>query len=208
MGTEIAAMFGLAVVSVGMWTLRVAVAASGRRIASALVAAVEAVVFVLTFSHLVSDLSSPARLGSYAAGVAVGTAIGLFVNERTDRGDVEIEIITPGARQPIVGAVRDRGWAATVSTAEGPDGPVTHMWLTVPRPQTRMVTDLVLRITPGAFVSMRPVTAMNVRRRGAALQSRAGGHHGVVPDGRPGGDGTGAGRSSTQAQWCCGANKL
>ncbi|MDQ4133264.1 MAG: hypothetical protein M3179_08685, partial [Actinomycetota bacterium] len=52
-------MAGLAVASVGLWTLRVALAARGRKLAGAMVAAVEAIVFATAFTRLASDLDAP-----------------------------------------------------------------------------------------------------------------------------------------------------
>jgi len=165
MGMEIVTMFGLAVISVGMWTLRVTVAASGRRSASSMVAALEAVVFVLTFSHLVSDLTSPIRLASYAAGVAAGTAVGLYVHDRTARREVEIQIVAPGPSNPVLEVVRDLGWPATVSSADGPHGPVTQLWLTVQSSESRAVMEIVRCAAPDAFVSSRALAStINAQR--------------------------------------------
>ena len=58
MSATTALMGALAFVSVALWTLRVALTARGRKASSAVVAAIEAVVFALVFSRLVSDLGS------------------------------------------------------------------------------------------------------------------------------------------------------
>ena len=53
--------------SVALWTVRVALAARGRKVAGAGVAAVEALVFALAFTHLAAALDAPER------GVATGS---------------------------------------------------------------------------------------------------------------------------------------
>ena len=68
-----AAMALLAIASVGLWTLRVAVTARGRSGIAAVVAAVEAVVFAVAFTNVAANLDSPVRILGYAAGVAIGT---------------------------------------------------------------------------------------------------------------------------------------
>lgn len=75
----------LAMFSVGLWTVRVAVTARGRRIAGASVAAIEATVFAAAFSRLLADLDSPVRIAAYAVGVAAGTLLGLHIDERFGR---------------------------------------------------------------------------------------------------------------------------
>jgi uncharacterized protein YebE (UPF0316 family) len=155
MSPEIPMMFALALLSVGMWTLRVAVAARGLKLAGAAIAATEAVVFALTFSRLVTDLGSPGRLLGYAAGVAAGTAVGLAINDRTARGHSELHLVAAGDRGDLVACLRARGWPATTAIADGPDGVVTAMWLTVPDRDLRDVSALITDWAPGAFWTVR-----------------------------------------------------
>lgn len=155
MSAEIPIMFSLAVLSVGMWTVRVAVAARGRRFASAAVAATEAVVFALTFSHLVTDLASPIRVVSYAGGVAAGTVVGLLVNDRASRSKTEIQVMSPGNDVALVDALRSRSLPATSTAVAGPNGPVTMVWVVVPTSMVRSVQHIVDGQSPAAFMTLR-----------------------------------------------------
>lgn len=155
MNPQVATMFGLALLSVSMWTFRIAITARGMKLASAVLAAVEAVVYVLSFSRLVTDLGSPALLAGYGAGVGVGTAIGLVLDERTARGYSELQLIAQGDRADLVERFRHGGWPATSAVASGPEGPVTMMWLTVADSEVRQVSDLVRQHAPQAFWNLR-----------------------------------------------------
>ena len=88
----------LAMASVGLWTLRVALTARGRKSVGAAVAAVEAVVFAVAFTNVAAHLDSPFRIAGYAAGVAFGTVLGLTVDRRLSAGVSEVDIIVPGRR--------------------------------------------------------------------------------------------------------------
>ena len=155
MDPEIATMFGLALLSVSMWTFRVAITARGLKLASAVMASVEAVVYVLSFSQLLSDLGSPGRLAGYAAGVAVGTAVGLVLDEQTSKGNTELHLVARGDRSDMVEAFRADGWPVTSSAAGGPQGPVTMMWLTVADSEVRHVSELARDQAPEAFFTLR-----------------------------------------------------
>jgi len=78
--------FLLAVINVGLWTMRVAVTARGLRIAGSIVATLEAVAFVLAFSHVLGSLDSPGRIVVYGLGVGVGTYAGLSMDGRIREG--------------------------------------------------------------------------------------------------------------------------
>jgi len=164
MDPEIATMFGLALLSVSMWTFRVAITARGLKLASAAMAAVEAVIYVLSFSQLLADLSSPGRLMGYAAGVAVGTAVGLVLDDKTTRGHTELHLIARGDRADLVDRFRARGWPATSSTALGPDGPVTMMWLTVADSEVGQAADLARQQAPEEFLTLRRLSDVTVGR--------------------------------------------
>lgn len=75
----------LTTLNVGLWTLRVTLAATGRRLLAAAVASAEAVLFTLAFGTVVSSLDEPARIGAYAVGVGVGTLVGLAAEARLHR---------------------------------------------------------------------------------------------------------------------------
>ncbi len=77
--------FLLAVASVGLWTLRVAMTAKGRRLVGSGVAAIEGVTFVAVFSQMVGAVDSPGRVIVYGFGVGTGTYLGLSVDKRLNR---------------------------------------------------------------------------------------------------------------------------
>lgn len=169
MDTEIPVMFVLAVLSVAMWTIRVAVAARGRRGLCALVAASEAVVFALTFSRLVAVMSSPTHVAGYAAGVAVGTGVGLLVTDRLSRSSTELHVVVPGYHDDIVQVMLAHGFPATSTLGQGANGPVTAVWSTMPSTSVAAAIEAVAASWPELFWSAR-----RVERTATTLGSRDG----------------------------------
>ena len=161
MSVEAPMMAALAIASVGLWTLRVATAARGRKLAGALIAAVEALVFALTFSHLVTDLSSPDRLVGYGLGVAIGTVLGLVVNDRLTPGYTELQLVASGHVPEIVEEFGARGWPVTWSTASGPSGAVTQVAVTVDDLAVSTLVADVVEVAPNAFWTLRSLRAVN-----------------------------------------------
>jgi uncharacterized protein YebE (UPF0316 family) len=72
----------LAMLSVSLWTLRVALTARNHKALASVAAAVEATVFALAFSRLLANLDSTAQVVAYAAGVGAGTLAGLSIHDR------------------------------------------------------------------------------------------------------------------------------
>lgn len=120
-----AEMAVIAMLSVGLWTLRVALTSRGRRVAGAVAAGMEALVFLLAFSTILRDLDALEKVIGYALGVAAGTLLGLYVDDRLSAGQSEVRIVTTGHDRRLVNELRALGWPLTWVEGEGPEGPVT-----------------------------------------------------------------------------------
>ena len=156
-----ATMALLAMLSVGLWTLRVALAARGRRLSGAGVAAAEAVTFALVFSKVVADLGSVGRIAGYAAGVAIGTVIGLVANDRFSPGGAVIEVIVAGDGAELRDAFHAQGWPATTMPAAGIAGSATVLILVVRANRTDRVLEVIRSTAPDAVWAVRPATAVH-----------------------------------------------
>ncbi len=103
----------LACLSVSLWTLRVTIAAAGRKLAAAAVAGVESLVFVLAFGTVLSSLQDPVRIAAYGLGVAGGTLLGMVVDERLSNGRALVRLVVDGSGIEETSRLRDHGWPAT-----------------------------------------------------------------------------------------------
>ena len=98
----------LATLAVSLWTLRVALTARNRRVLAAVTASVEATIFALAFSRLLTSLDSASQVIAYAVGVGIGTLVGLTINER----------LTPTTDSALLGTSLKprRGGSVTIAT--------------------------------------------------------------------------------------------
>jgi uncharacterized protein YebE (UPF0316 family) len=145
---------GAAAITIGLWTFRVALAGRGRRLLSAVIAGVEALLFVLVFTGLVTHLGDPVRLLAYAVGVAGGTLLGLFADERLSAGNSEIRMVVPGAGTTMIDRLHHCGWPATWSAAMGPEGPTTAAFVVVDDRRVAAVLATLEGIQPRPFVTV------------------------------------------------------
>jgi uncharacterized protein YebE (UPF0316 family) len=141
----------LACLSVSLWTLRVTVAAAGRKLTAAAVAGVESLLFVLAFGTVLSSLQDPVRIAAYAIGVAGGTLLGMVVDERLSTGRSLVRLVVDGSGVDETTRLRDHGWPATRTEADGVNGPVAIIAVAVDeRVLGRLSRDLD-QLAPNAF---------------------------------------------------------
>jgi uncharacterized protein YebE (UPF0316 family) len=144
-------MAGLAVVSVSLWTLRVALTARGRKVAGAVTAGLEAVVFILVFSRAAADLARIELLVGYAAGVALGTLAGVALDERLSAGQSEVRVVTEGHDLSHVRALHEDGWPVTWIPGRGPDGDVTVAFVATDDQRLPTLVKALTESAPHAF---------------------------------------------------------
>jgi uncharacterized protein YebE (UPF0316 family) len=144
-------MTGLAMMSVGLWTLRVALTARGRKLAGSITAAIEALVFLFAFSSVMKDMDAIERVVGYAIGVGLGTLLGVFLDERLSAGQSEVRIVTPGTDLEIMTELQALGWPVTVTSGHGPAGEVTVGFVAVDDMKLRTLIRELQRRAPDAF---------------------------------------------------------
>lgn len=158
----------LACCSVSLWTLRVTVAAAGRRIAAAAVAGVESLLFALAFGTVLTSLDDPVRIAAYAIGVASGTLLGMVADDRLSTGESLVRVVVDGDGRDLVAGLRGVGWPATRVGADGVHGTVAIVTIAVrDRALPRLSAD-VDDLAPGAFRTVERVRDV----RTAALPER------------------------------------
>lgn len=175
----------LAACSVGLWTLRVAVAAAGRRLAAAAIAALEAVLFAVAFGAVITALDDPVRIGGYALGVSIGTLVGITADERLSTGQSLVRIVVDGDGHAEAAGLRARGWPVTRSPSDGVRGDVAVLTVAVDDAALpRLRTDVDATVDAGfetveRLRAVRPTplpagmhaTGARRRRRAAASQT-------------------------------------
>jgi uncharacterized protein YebE (UPF0316 family) len=161
--TDSATTTGLALLSVSLWTGRVALTAQGRKAASALMAAVEATVFVVAFSRLLSGLDSPARIVAYATGVAGGTLLALVIDGAVNPQIVKVDIVDGNGPDRVLAALHSEGWPTTLLRGESLAASVDVVSVTATEAHLAALLRTVDQAAPDAFW-----TVMSVRQVGAS----------------------------------------
>lgn len=144
-------MAGLAVVSVSLWTLRVALTARGRRFAGSVTAGLEALVFIVAFSRAAADLGAIERLLGYALGVALGTLLGVYLDERLSAGQSEVRVVREGRDLALVNELQADGWPVTWIYGQGPRGDVTVAFVAVDDKLLAPFLRILRTTSPDAF---------------------------------------------------------
>ncbi len=153
-------IFALRVADMSLDTIRVLLVVRGKKGLVWILGFLQALIFVVAISSVLSNLNNPLNVLGYAAGFATGNVIGMLIEERLAIGHIQLTIVSSARGSAIAEALRQHGYAVTEVPARGRNGTVALMHVGVMRRNMDDVETLILEADPEAFVTaeeVRPV---------------------------------------------------
>lgn len=142
------------VTDVSLGTLRIIFTSRGRRNIAPVLGFVEVFIWIVVVSQVVKNVHSlPAYLG-YAAGFAVGTYVGMKIEERLALGTLVIRIILSQGGEDLAQRLRSAGYGVTVVNGMGAEGGVKLLYTVIQRKNLDAITKVIKSINPNSFYSV------------------------------------------------------
>src|SRR5215470_3214818 len=117
-------IFCLRIVDVSCDTMRVIFAIRGKRVIAAGLGFVQAMVWIFAVGNAVKHLDSILHVLGYAGGYAMGTFVGVSLEQMIAYGVATLRIVTKSHGVEIAEALRTRGFGVTEYPGFGRDGAV------------------------------------------------------------------------------------
>jgi uncharacterized protein YebE (UPF0316 family) len=150
------------IVDVTLDTLRIIFISRGDKVIAPILGFFGIMVWLLAITRIMANLDNFTAYIAYAAGFSAGNYIGLRIEEKLAIGIQIIRVITHRDASPLIGELREKGFAVTVADAEGKDGPVHIIFLVVKRQKVKSVIAVVNEFNPKAFYSIEDVRSMSI----------------------------------------------
>ncbi len=147
-------IFALRVIGVTLATVRVLIMTRGKKLLAASIGFFEVLVYTLAIGYVVNNLSNVWNLLGYSLGFAVGTLVGMWLEEQMALGYASVRIVSKYRGHALADAIRDAGYGATVEWGEGRNGVVGLVVATVRRKEVDAVCTLADQVDPSAFVTV------------------------------------------------------
>jgi uncharacterized protein YebE (UPF0316 family) len=147
-------LFALRVINSAVGTLRLILMARGRRILTAVLGFIEALIFAYVTTSVVTDFSNLPNLIAYCGGFSVGIWVGMAIEERFVTNYVKVNIIASQDGREIATTLRDIGHGVTEVQGTGGKGEVIMLNSVVQRRDVAGLLQSVYAINPNAFVTL------------------------------------------------------
>jgi uncharacterized protein YebE (UPF0316 family) len=163
------------VFDVTLGTLRIIFTSRGLRNLAPLLGFVETFVWIVAVSSLVKHAQNVAAYFGYASGFAMGTFVGMMIENRLAVGTITIRAIIRRDPKELIQNLLEAGFGITTVDGHGATGDVKIIYSTVKRSDLPAVIDIFHRTLPGAFLSVEevrsteqgvfPITKNNLARK-------------------------------------------
>jgi uncharacterized protein YebE (UPF0316 family) len=161
-------IFSLRIIDVSCDTMRVIFAIRGKRGIAAALGFTQALVWIFAVGNAVKHLDSVLHVVGYAGGYAMGTYIGITIEQTIAYGVATVRVVSTHAGVEIAAALRERGFGVTEFPGFGRDGSVEIVNSVVQRSQLDDVLKVIDKWDPTAFVTVEEPKVL----RGGSLVER------------------------------------
>ncbi|MBN1452037.1 MAG: DUF2179 domain-containing protein [Anaerolineales bacterium] len=145
------------VFDVTLGTLRIIFTSRGLRNLAPVLGFIETFVWIVAVSSLVKHAQNLAAYVGYAGGFALGTLVGMFLENKLAIGTVTIRAIIRRDPRELIQALLEAGFGITTVDGKGSTGNVKIIYTTLKRQDLPVVIDIFHRALPGAFLSVEEV---------------------------------------------------
>jgi uncharacterized protein YebE (UPF0316 family) len=142
------------IVDVSMDTIRVILMAKGYRNVAPLIGFFQSLVWVITISRVIVNLENWTAYIGYASGFALGTYVGMRIEEKLALGYELIRIITRSDASDLINNLREKGFPVTSVTGQGRQGEVGILYVILKRKTVSEVVRIIKTFNPKAFYTI------------------------------------------------------
>lgn len=147
-------IFCARLLDVPIGTVRMIMVMNGHRYVSALLGFFEVMIWIVAVGKAIEHIDSVVALVAYGAGFALGTLIGMNIEQRLAIGWRVIRVINPRPELTLTARLHRQGFYATRLDGYGRDGPVEMVFLAARRKLVPSIMEKVAKIAPDAVVSV------------------------------------------------------
>ncbi|MBN2119621.1 MAG: DUF2179 domain-containing protein [Candidatus Omnitrophica bacterium] len=146
---------------VSMDTMRILFISRGKRLIAPLLGFVQVLIWLLAIRQIFLNLSNPVCYIAYAAGFAMGTWVGILLEEKLAIGIQVLRVITRKDAAKLIGFLQSHGYGVTSVDGRGITGKVSIIYTIVKRQDIPNVINIIMGFNPKAFYTIEDVRAIS-----------------------------------------------
>lgn len=149
------------VMDVSIGTIRIIFVSRGKKYLAPLLGFFEVLVWIVAMGQIMQNLNNIVCYITYAAGFAVGTFVGIFIEEKLAIGMMVVRIIVVKGDCRLTESLSEAGYGVTTVDAKGRHGEVKLIYTIIKRKDLDNVIKIVNNCNSKAFYSIEDARNVN-----------------------------------------------
>jgi uncharacterized protein YebE (UPF0316 family) len=150
-------IFFARVTDVSINTLRFMFMMNGKKNIVPILGFFEALIWLLAIGQIFQNIDNPLSYLAYAGGFAMGTYVGMTLDEKLALGRVLVRVITPNSLPTLLEFMKEKNYRFTSVDAEGRYGKVNLLFTVMKRDQLPEFISQVKQLDEKAFYTIESV---------------------------------------------------
>jgi uncharacterized protein YebE (UPF0316 family) len=153
-------IFCARICDVTLGTIRVIFISKGIKYLAPLIGFFEVIIWLLAIGQVMNNLTNIVAYIAYGAGFALGTFIGMLIEEKISIGLLSVRIITKEDPAELMQYLRSQKYGVTSIDGEGATGRVKMVFTIIKRQDLGQVVGIIKEFHPNAFYSVEEVKSV------------------------------------------------
>jgi uncharacterized protein YebE (UPF0316 family) len=149
----------LRVIDVSMGTFRTLMTVQGKKYIAGMMGFIEVTIWVFAISTVFRNLDNIYNILGYSTGFALGTMLGITLEQKIGSGYLQFHIISLQFTDKIADTLRMNKIGVTILPGEGGRGGVAMLIVLISRKREKEVMEIINEIDPDAFISVQSANA-------------------------------------------------
>jgi len=145
------------VIDVSLDTIRVIMIAKGYRKLAPFVGFFQVLIWIITITRIMAHLEIWTAYLGYATGFAIGTFVGMKLEQKLALGYELIRVITKADASLLINRLIEKGFQITFTEGKGKDGSVGILFIVERRKVIKEIIGIIKEYNPNAFYTIEDV---------------------------------------------------
>lgn len=142
---------------VSIATIRVIFVLQGKKFMAPFLGFFESFIWLIAIGQIFKHIDNPISYVAYASGYAMGTYVGMWIEEKLALGSVVVRVITAKPAAELVEYLNGKKYRYSSIDAEGNEGKVNIIFTVVKREVLKELIPTIKRYNPKAFFTIEGV---------------------------------------------------
>ena len=148
----------LRISDVSLGTIRTIFVVQSKKYHAAIAGFFEVLIWIYAMRYIVQHMDSTLNLIGYATGFALGTILGITIEQKLGLGHLQVSLISKEKSLNIAEAIRASNHGVTLLPGTGASGEVSIMFTIINKNNLNKIKDLIHKIDPEEFINVQPAS--------------------------------------------------